>query len=77
MMISLNAEGGFARFEGLSLRNGALNYHSLWASDGGPLPDATQAAAVIAALQASPPPLSQAPLNQIGLPDGKGLALTP
>jgi len=77
VMIVLDVEGGFARFEGLSLRDGYLVRHALWATDGQALPSPEAAAAIIAALQAAPPPLSAAPMNQIGLPGGGGLALAP
>jgi hypothetical protein len=77
ILILLEEDAGYARFEGLSLRDGYLQRHSLWATDGQPLPGPEAAATIIAGLQSATPPLSAAPVNQIGLPEGGGLALTP
>jgi len=77
LMILLDVDNGFVRFEGLALRDGFLQRYAIWTTNGQALPDMDAAAAMIAAWQTAPPPLSAAPLNQIDLPGGGGLALTP
>lgn len=77
LMILLDVDNGFVRFEGLALRDGFLQRYATWTTNGQALPDIDAAAAMIAAWQTAPPPLSAAPLNQIDLPGGGGLALTP
>lgn len=77
VMILLDVENGLVRFDGLALRDGYLQPHRMWLTDGRKMPGLDEAAAMIAAWQAAPPPLSPAPLNQIVLPGGGGLALTP
>lgn len=84
LMILLNPAGGFARYEGLSFGNGQLQRKSVWTTEGGALPGFDAAKALIAMLQATPPALSPAPMNQIRVPrpDGSaaeatGLALVP
>lgn len=77
LMILLNPEGGYARFEGLSFRDGLLQRRGVWSTGASQLPTYDEAAKLIAGLQAAPPSMAPAPLNQINLPDGGGLAITP
>lgn len=77
VMAVLDVEYGYARFEGLILRDGLLQRNSLWTTDGTGTPGAEAAAALIAAWQLAPPALSPAPLNQIDLPGGLGLVMSP
>ncbi len=78
VMILLDIQNDFARFEGLALRDGYLQRYAMWSTAGGDLPDLTEATALIAAWRQAPPALSAAPLNQIDLPGGfGGITLTP
>lgn len=77
VMAVMDVEYGYARFEGLILRDGYLQRNSLWAADGTGMPGTDEAAALIAAWQAAPPTLSAAPLNQIDLPGRRGLVMSP
>lgn len=77
LMILLDVANGFVRFEGLALRDGYLQRYGIWRTDGQEYPSLDDATAMIAAWQSAPPSLSPAPLNQIDLPGGGGLSLTP
>jgi hypothetical protein len=77
LLVLVDVEGAYVRFEGLALRDGYVQRYAVWSTDGQDLPGVDEAAAIIKALQAAPPPLSAAPLNQLALPGGGGVALTP
>lgn len=64
----LREPAGWMRFEGLFLEDGALQLRNAL-SDAAALYDIPAGEALIAAWQQSPPPLSPAPLNQLGLGD--------
>ena len=77
IIVLLDVQNDFARFDGLALRDGYLQRYTLWPTSGQVMPGLDEARRIILAWQAAPPPLSQAPLNQIDLPGGGGLAMTP
>jgi len=77
VLILPDLAGGYVRYEGLSFRGGLLSRHSLWLTDGATLPQDAAAAALVRGLQAEPPALSPAPLNQISVPGGGHLSLSP
>ena len=65
----LRAPDGWMRFDGLFLEDGVLQKRN-GMSDNAALYDVEAGEALIAVWQKSPPPLSPAPLNQLGLGDG-------
>ncbi len=77
MMILADVENSYARFEGLTVRDGYLQRLTYWRTDGQDLPTLEEATALIVAWQAAPPPMSPAPINQLDLPGGGGIALAP
>lgn len=77
LLVLRDTANGYMRFEGLYVQDGILQYRSVWASTG-VMPGLEEGAALIAALQKAPPPLSPAALNQIGIgPGDAGLSLAP
>ncbi|MFT4152010.1 MAG: DUF4153 domain-containing protein [Paracoccaceae bacterium] len=75
LFVGLRADGT-AGFDGFALVDGLLSRPDVARADGGVLPAAEDARALIRALQEAPPPLSAAPLNQVRLPQG-GVILRP
>lgn len=75
-LLVLRGSDGYLTYLGLSLVDGLLQQHSVQSSTG-VLANEEQGAALIAALQKTPPVLSPVPQNQIAAPAGGSLTLSP